>query len=187
MTKSTEIAIFVLLICLPALPVRAFYRFSQFLRAVFGRITPDERAFAAQYLTPGELRLFAHMPRFDQRHCLDVAHTLRRGGHTHALLLRAALIHDCGKVDDCGRAIPLVYYGAFVVLQRLAPDLYRWAARRGRGPLWPFAVHAVHEQRSIALAQAAGSPPELLTILRDYATQQATPAAQALRWADEQN
>jgi hypothetical protein len=138
-------------------------------------------------LSPAELRLFAQMPRYDQRHCLDVYRTLRRGGYTDPLLLRAALLHDCGKVDDDGRPIPLLYYGLFVVLKRLLPGLYELAARRGRGVLRPFATHAAHEQRGAALAQAAGSPPELVAILRDYAARRTTEQTAALHWADEQN
>ena len=162
-------------------------RLRQFLAAITARIAPGERALTAQLLSPGELRLFECMPRFDQRHCLDVYYTLVRGGHDDPLLLRAALLHDCGKVDDDGRPIPLIYYGLFVVLKRLAPALYARAARDGRGPLWPFAVHAVHEERSALLAAAAGSAPEVVAILRDYAARRASPPAAALYWADEQH
>jgi hypothetical protein len=162
-------------------------RLRQFFAAVAARVTADERALVAQLLSPGELWLFERMPRFDQRHCLDVYHTLVRSGCTDPLLLRAALIHDCGKVDDAGRPIPLVYYGVFVIVNKVAPALYRWAAQHGRGPLRPFAVHAAHEARSAELAEASGSPPGLVAILRDYAARRMTEHTAALAWADEQN
>jgi hypothetical protein len=165
----------------------ARYRLRQFFTAVGAQIAPDERVLVVRLLDPGELRLFERMPRFDQRHCLDVYHTLLRGGYTDPLLLRAALIHDCGKVADNGRTIPLIYYGMFVILRRLAPELYKWAARTGRGPLWPFPVHAAHAERSAWLASLVGSPPELVAILRDYAAQRANSHTAALLWADEQN
>lgn len=163
------------------------YRLQQFAHALVGRVSPAEHALVAEYLLSGEQRLFAQMSRFDQRHCLDVFHTLARGGNDNPLLLRAALIHDCGKVDDYGRTIPLLYYGLFVVTRRLAPGVYAWAARNGGGPLWPFAVHAVHEERSARMAEQAGSPPQLVAILRDYAGGCKTPDAQALRRADDQH
>ncbi len=72
-------------------------------------------------LSPGELLLFERMARFDQRHALDVYHTLLRGGHTDPLLLRAALLHDCGKVANDGQTIPLIYYGLFVDPPALRP------------------------------------------------------------------
>jgi hypothetical protein len=165
----------------------ARYRLRQLFTALGAQVAPDERVLIIRLLGPGELRLFERMSRFDQRHCLDVYHTLLRGGHTDPLLLRAALIHDCGKVADDGRTIPLLYYGMFVILRRLAPDLYAWAARVGRGPLWPFPVHAAHAERSTWLATLVGSPPELIAILRDYAARRTNPRTAALRWADEQN
>jgi hypothetical protein len=163
------------------------YRLQQFARALTGHVSPAERALVTEYLLPGELRLFERMPRFDQRHCLDVFHTLVHGGYTDPLLLRAALIHDCGKVDDHGHAIPLLYYGLFVITERVAPGVYTWAAQSGRGLLWPFAIHATHEERSARLAEQAGSPPQLVAILRDYAGSCVTPAAQALRRADDRH
>jgi hypothetical protein len=162
-------------------------RLRQFCAAIAAHVTADERALVARLLSPGELRLFERMPRFDQRHCLDVYHTLVRSGYTDPLLLRAALIHDCGKVDDAGRPIPLVYYGIFVIVQKVAPALYRWAAQHECGPLRPFAIHAAHDTRSALLAEAAGCPPALVAILRDYATRRMTEHTTALAWADEQN
>jgi len=168
-------------------PGGARHRLRQFFAAVGAHVSIEERVLVVRLLGPGELRLFERMPRFDQRHCLDVYHTLVRAGHTDPLLLRAALIHDCGKVGDHGRTIPLLYYGLFVVLKKYAPSLYQRAARDGRGLLWPFAVHAAHERRSALLAEMAGSPPDLVGILRDYAARRVTERTAALLWADEQN
>jgi len=165
----------------------AGYRLRQFIAALTARLTLAERDLIAQMLSPAELALFERMPRYDQRHCLGVCTTLRAGGYDDPLLLRAALLHDCGKVDDDGRPIPLIYYGAFVVIQRLAPALYRWAARHERGSLRAFAVHAAHDERSARLAAAAGSPPALVAILHDYGAQRTTAQTLALAWADEQN
>jgi hypothetical protein len=163
------------------------YRLRQFWAALLARLAPGERALVAATLSSGELRLFERMARFDQRHCLDVYRTLVRCGHSDPLLLRAALIHDCGKVGDDGRPIPLLYYGAFVLLKRLAPALYRRAAASGRGLLWPFAVHGRHDERAARMAELVGSPPELVAILRDYAGRRTSKHTVALLWADEQN
>ena len=116
------------------------YRLLQLFRALTAHPTLEERAVAAAVLSQAELRLFERMPQRDQRHCLDVYQLLVGGGYADPLLLRAALLHDCGKVDDNGRPIPLLYYGLFVMLKRVAPALYAWAARNGRGPLRPFAT-----------------------------------------------
>ena len=166
--------------------MREGYRWRQFAAAVAARLTPAERALVAAVLSRAELPLFERMPRYDQRHCLDVYRLLVGGGYADSLLLRAALLHDCGKVDDAGRPISLLYYGLFVVTQRVVPALYAWAARDGRGPLRPFAVHAAHDERSARMAAAAGSPPEVVATLRDYAARRMTERTRALAWADNQ-
>ena len=163
------------------------YRLRQLFAALFARVPNEAWANVAATLSPAELRLFERMPRYDQRHCLDVYATLRGAGHTDPVLLKAALLHDCGKVGDDGRPIPLIYYGIFVVLQRLLPAIYNLAARNGHGPLRHFAVHAAHDQRSASLVEAAGAAPELAATLRDYAARRATERTLALKWADEQN
>lgn len=138
-------------------------------------------------LSDPQLLIFERMPRFAQRHSLNVYHTLVRTGHTDPFLLQAALLHDCGKVDEEGRTIPLIYYGLIVVLRNYAPDLYERAARHGRGLLYPFALHATHEWRSVEYAEAVGSHPAVVQILRDYAERRVTPFTEALRAADDAN
>lgn len=164
---------------------RWFYRIRQFISALIAFIHLEERVLLVQALSDPQLLLFERMPRFTQRHSLDVYHALVRAGHTNPYLLQAALLHDCGKVDEEGRAIPLLYYGLIVLLQHYAPDLYDHAARHGRGLLYPFALHASHEQRSVVYARCVGSHPEVVQILRDYAEQRATPFTDALRAADD--
>jgi hypothetical protein len=163
------------------------YRLRQFFAALAARISDEERHSLRSLLSLAELKLFERMPRYDQRHCLDVYATLRGAGYTDTVLLKAALLHDCGKVGDGGRPIPLIYYGVFVVLQRLLPGLYDLAARIGRGPLRHFAIHAAHDQRSASMVEAAGAAPELAATLRDYAARRASERTLALKWADEQN
>lgn len=155
--------------------------------AVTARLSAADRALVGSVLSPAELRLFGRMPRYDQRHCLDVYATLVRAGYDDSLLLRAALLHDCGKVGDDGRPIPLLYYGIFVILLRFAPALYDLAVRSGRGPLRHFAIHAAHEQRSAMLVEQAGGSVEVASILRDYAARCTTKQTASLYWADELN
>jgi hypothetical protein len=72
-------------------------------------------------------------------------------------------------------------------VKALVPRLYWRAVRNGSGVLRPFAIHAEHDERSTRLTAAAGSAPETVAILRDYAHQQHTPLTGALSWADNQN
>lgn len=161
------------------------YRMRQFRRAVGARVTPDELAMVAALLTPGEWRLFMAMPLYDRRHCLDVYATLLAAGEREPLLLRAALIHDCGKVDDAGQPMSLGWYVLATVLKRI-PGLYLAVARLGGGRN-PVAIYAEHAWRGARMAAAAGSPPELVAALRHYHDPQPSGYAALLKWADDQH
>ncbi|PDW03452.1 hypothetical protein [Candidatus Viridilinea mediisalina] len=158
------------------------YRIRQFQRAVGARLTPAEVALVAELLTPGEWRLFMAMPLYDRRHCLDVYGTLYAAGQRDPVLLRAALIHDCGKVDDAGRPMGLSWYVLATILKRM-PGLYLAVARG----LNPVAIYAEHAWRGARMAAAAGSPPELVTALRHYHDPQPSGYAALLKWADDQH
>lgn len=163
------------------------YRLSQLWAALFARIKPEEQNLLAQVLEPGEVWLFERMPRFDRRHSLDVYWTLVRAGHSDVALLKAALLHDCGKVAPDGSTIPLLYYGIIVILKALAPQLYQRAAANGRGVFAPIALHAIHERQSVALLTAAASDPLVIAIVEDYAGACILPATRLLKWADDLN
>ena len=158
------------------------YRVRQLFAALRATVSPEECALAAATLAPAELRLFTAMPLYDQRHCLDVYHTLVAAGHSDPLLLRAAIFHDCGKLDDAGRPMSLAWYVAATMLKR-APSLYLAAARSCP----PVAIYADHARRGARMAEAASSPPALVATIRHYHDPAPTGRAALLQWADERN
>ncbi len=161
------------------------YRVRQFVAAIAARISSEELVMVAARLTPAELRLFLAMPTYDQRHCLDVYQTLYAAGHHDPLLLRAALIHDCGKVSDTGHPMHLGWYMAATLLKRL-PGLYLALVRTG-GPLTPIRTYAEHAWRGARMAAAAGSPPVMVLTMRHYHDPAPDGYAALLKWADEQH
>ncbi len=167
-------------------PMSLRYRARQFFAAMRAEVRADERAMVARTLAPEEFCLFDCMPTYDQRHCLDVHRTLVDAGHCDPLLLRAAIFHDCGKVDDDGRPMGLGWYILVTLLRRI-PPLYHAAAASGRGPLRPVRIYAEHAWRGAQMAAAVGSPPEIVTILRHYHDLAPTGLAAILQWADEQH
>ena len=162
------------------------YRVRQLIAALRAQLSAEERALVAATLSLGEQRLFAAMPRYDQRHCLDVYWTLWRAQERDTLTLRAALFHDCGKVDDRGAPMPLIYY-MLVTLLKLMPPIYWAAAASGRGPLGNVRLYAEHAWRGARMAAATDSPPEIVEMLRHYHDREPTGRAALLKWADEQN
>ncbi|MEI8165239.1 MAG: hypothetical protein WCG26_02635 [Chloroflexales bacterium] len=161
------------------------YRVRQFTAALRAQVSAEERALVAVTLTPTERRLFELMPLYDQRHCLDVQHTLVAAGHAEPLLLRAAMIHDCGKVNDRGRPLALGWYVIATLLKRL-PGLYLALARPG-SVFAPLAVYAEHAWRGARMAAAAGCPPPMVEAIRHYHDPAPSGLAALLKWADEQH
>ncbi|MBX0327937.1 hypothetical protein K2Z83_09645 [Oscillochloris sp. ZM17-4] len=162
------------------------YRARQFFAALRAEVSAEERAMVARTLSAGERRLFERMPTYDQRHCLDVYQTLVDAGQRAPLLLRAAIVHDCGKVDDDGQTMGLGWYIVATILKHM-PGLYLALARGGRGPLRPLHVYAEHAWRGARMAAEAGSPPEIVHALRHYHDPAPTGMAATLKWADEQH
>ncbi|NTV63463.1 MAG: hypothetical protein HGA65_07995 [Oscillochloris sp.] len=162
------------------------YRARQFVAALRAEVRAEEYELVSSLLTAGEQRLFTSMPTYDQRHCLDVYLTLVDAGYCDPILLRAALIHDCGKVDDDGRPMSLGWYVLATILKRM-PALYLAFARGGSMTIRPIYVYAEHAWRGARLAAAAGSPPELVAIIRHYHDPAPNGPAAALQWADEQH
>ena len=143
------------------------------------------------------------MARSDQRHCLDVYHTLRRAGHEDECLLRAALLHDAGKGRPAGLAggrgsgwpMTVWHRVAIVLLQAFTwrDAGPRWLARLaadGRGWKAPFGLHAGHAEAGARQAEEAGCAPEVVGLIRDHHGGGAEGDQErlcALRWADECN
>lgn len=163
------------------------YQVRQFVAAIRARVSEAERAQVATILTSAELALFESMPLYDQRHCLDVFYTLRDAGYADELLLRAAIFHDCGKVDDAGRPMPLIWYVMASVLKRVVPGAYQTLATSGRGPLHHLRIYAEHSWRGSRLAAAAGCPLAIIETIRHYHDDAPTGRAALLKWADEQH
>lgn len=79
-------------------------RIRQFYRAMTARITPADRQWVEERLPADAQKLFYAMHPADQYHALNVAKTAMHLSSEHpsvdsALLLRAALLHDVGRVQ----------------------------------------------------------------------------------------
>ncbi|MFQ6100368.1 MAG: HD domain-containing protein [Anaerolineae bacterium] len=139
------------------------YRVGQSLRALIARVPEEEVEQATRTLTPGARALFRRQAIQDQRHALEVYHTLRQAGHTNPQLLAAALLHDVGKA---AAQLSLWQRASIVLLNRFAPRLLArlsWGEPRG----WrrPFVVHAQHPRTGARWAQEAGCSPLTVALI----------------------
>lgn len=164
-------------------------RVSQFWRAVFAgkRLGDDEVRWVQKYLSPPEEALFWQMSPIDQKHAVDVSQRIvsiarHRGvwdGAEIRMLIRAALLHDIGKIDG---DIGLFDRITIVLVKRLAPSLAKALAQRGKEDLerkgvrrtWragvrrAFYTQAVHAERGAAMAKLVGVEDQVLHLIRHH-------------------
>jgi hypothetical protein len=153
----------------------------QFARHLTGRVTPDEWAAVAAWLSPTQLRLFEAMHPADQRHGLDVVAALRAAGHGgDPELLLAGLLHDASKGPTVG------------VWHRVAWSLGEHYGSSVEAPLArlpgfraAFDILRQHAARSAELALAAACSPRTADLIRHQAEPADPVAGEALRLADE--
>ncbi len=134
---------------------QAFYRAWQFFQALSARLGEEDLEVLRENLTPEEMEAFARLPLADQRHSLDVYYTLVRQGKTHPDLLKAALLHDIGKVDG---GIRLWHRVAIVLIRAVFPLALKWLAVPD-GWRRPFFVHYYHPLLGAEMARKLGCTP----------------------------
>ena len=144
----------------------ALYRVHQFVSAWLARVSPQELREADEWLAPGAQGLFRQMSVPDQRHSLNVMHTLRRAGHTEADLLAAALLHDVGK----SAAKIYAWHRAIIVLgKRFAPGRLAWLTHgEPRGWRRPFVIHRQHMEIGAQWAAQAGCSALTVSLIRRH-------------------
>jgi hypothetical protein len=102
------------------------YRVKQFFKALSVKVTMDDKKFVGNYLNEGERELFYSLPEYEQAHCLrvakDVLRNCRTSGEKQRVIVRAALLHDIGKLAG---GLNIVTKSIMVLLDRGMPGLIR--------------------------------------------------------------
>lgn len=147
-------------------------RAKQFWAAITARVTTDDRAWVNDALSPKEASLFWQMNLPDQQHAIRVARSAMELAKDAAdidrdLLLRAALLHDVGKVKgDVSTADKVLT----VIGHKFAPRMMRSWGREGRGGRIDNLRHACyvyfhHPQRSADLLRNIDAEEALLELI----------------------
>jgi hypothetical protein len=157
-------------------------RLLQLRNALSARVRPDEIARIAPLLQPHELELFVTMSAAGMRHGLNVFQTLQAAGETDACLLRAGLLHDCGKRLPDGRPLAVGWYILGSQLEHV-PALYAWMCRR----ILQLQLYRDHAAAGAALLTAAGSDRTLCDVVARHHAPSDDWRVQRLKWADAQH
>jgi len=143
-------------------------------------------------LRPEEVALFERFGGGDRWHSYRVFAMLQAAGHAQPDLLAAALLHDVGKT----RLRLTVWERSLIVLaNKLVPaQTAVWGQGDARGWRRPFVVKARHPAWGAEMAQAAGSRPLTVTLIRRHqdplpetAVDPVDRLLRLLQWADDQN
>lgn len=172
--------------------MRIAYRLRQ-LRANLSAepLSEPARQEVSELLTPAELALFDRFSYPDQWHSYRVLHCLMDAGYNHPDLLKAALLHDVGKIQ-----CPLSVWDRTVIVLggALFPSrIERWGQGSPEGWQRPFVARAQHPEWGAQMAQAAGSRPAVVDLIRRHQDKVVTPQTDGdqllarLQWADDQN
>ena len=79
------------------------YRIKQFYWSVTSKFDEQDKTFIDKYLELQEKELFFKLTQYEQKHCVKVAKYVEEkliiSGDNLNLLVRAALLHDIGKIN----------------------------------------------------------------------------------------
>ncbi len=144
-----------------------------------------------RYLPPDAVELFRAMPRYDQKHALNVFGTLQRQGKAEPDLLAAALLHDVGKSPPQGGKLRLWHRVAVVLMRAFWPGLLERLGQEELGG-WrqPFHTQQHHAAIGADLAGQAGCSPGVVALIRHHeeaAGRAGNPLLAALQAADSMN
>lgn len=167
-------------------------RVKQFYRALTARLTPADKKWVAESLPPAARPLFYAMHPADQYHALKVAQTAMQlwadnPAGDKDMLLRAALLHDVGRVQgDMGIAGKV----AAVLVQHFFPSGAEKLAKSRKGWLGHVMyVYYHHPEIGAVKVETLGFKQEAALIRCHHAKPKADdpPELVLLRRADELN
>ncbi len=128
------------------------------LEGLWGPFQPVDETPVQEILSPACQALFQRMSRSDRAHSLRVYRWLREHGYHHEDLLRAGLLHDCGKA-----AVSLSVWQRTlkVLLKRWAPGWWQRLSAPTEAGSWRYPFHVLHDHPRIGAqwAQEAGCSP----------------------------
>ncbi|MFZ5639343.1 MAG: HD domain-containing protein [Bacillota bacterium] len=179
-------------------------RTRQLWRALTAKMTAADHALVSRFLNKTEQNLFFQMDVAIQKHCVNVAYTLEEllagqantrawsPGPDTTLLIKAALLHDIGKITGRFTVLDRIWY---VLVRKVSHRLARRIAKEGRGG-WltrlrnAFYIHVHHGELGSDLARQNGFTDKLIMLIRLHHDQERPDDSvelKLLRRADELN
>ena len=154
------------------------YRIWQFRKSLERSPTPDDWKIIQSILTPQEFHLFKQLPIPDQNHSLRVLKVLYKQGEDDTDLLKAALLHDIGKIRYPLRRWERVFA---VLLTGLFPERVKvWGGGKPTGLRRPLVVIQQHPDWGAEIAQEAGCNQRTIWLIKNHEMMNPDESAQEL-------
>jgi putative nucleotidyltransferase with HDIG domain len=140
------------------------------------KLTPQDIQIVDTYLDDSGKFLFYQMSRFDQHHALAVTREIisqlrdAPGSKNYDTLIKAALLHDIGKVQGDFSFFSRILVG---VVKRISPALRgKWAFTNPntgwQKVRYGFYVDLIHPLRGAHMAKIFGIEPEIVEMIRHH-------------------
>jgi len=142
------------------------YRLQQFKLAVDPDIQPVPIKELTQFLNGSQITIFRELQPFEQQHAYSVLEKLKADGCDQAELLKAALLHDIGKI-----LYPLKPWerAMIVITRQIAPSLFHTLGqRKPTGFFKAFAVASRHAEWGADLVTKTGASEVLVELVRHH-------------------
>jgi HD-GYP domain-containing protein (c-di-GMP phosphodiesterase class II) len=141
-----------------------FLRINRLFRAMRPEFAKPDDAWAAVHLPVSEYRIYSNMDARDREHAVRVAQRLiTLKPDATPILIRAALLHDCGKQVRAYRWMERVWAGLQVI-----PELDFDTAMRKKTPLTALEVRALHPQLGAMLLRTADGDARVAQIIERH-------------------
>ena len=144
---------------------RVAYRVGQVLWGLRPQLAVEDLVEVRRWLSASAYALWERQSPRDRAHSLRVLRTLQAEGWDAPPLMRAALLHDVGKIEA---PISLVHRTVWVLAWAVAP---RWAATwlpQPQGWRYPFWVLAEHPRLGARLAREAGADAQTVWLIEHH-------------------
>jgi len=142
------------------------YRVWQFWQSLKGAPREEDQDGAGEVLSSEELSLFQQLLAADQNHGLRVLRSLKSEGESDPDLLKAALLHDLGKMRyplrRWERVLAVLATGFF------PRRLQTWGKKNPTGIFRPLVVLQQHPRWGAELAEAAGSSARTIWLIHNH-------------------
>jgi putative nucleotidyltransferase with HDIG domain len=138
------------------------YRVRQFIWAICAKLTEADYVFIDEYLNSRERALFMSLPKFEQAHSLNVARDVleeaQKKNLYDELLIKAALLHDIGKIN---KGLNIYIKSILVIMDKLFPEFLKRFT-------WNKQVNAYYNHPEMAMELLEGEDGYIKYLIKNH-------------------